>query len=225
MPSAQHYRRPAPPVCHAAPGRLPRRTLPPLARLIDTYARVLAACGDGLAAGWCVRATRVAQLAFAEFGITVSPLITRLRLHNAFALQLEGRWAGPVPASQNPATGLCGHKEPDDATLGADGWYGHLVPIVAGRYVVDATVSQIRVPHAGLHTPRVLVANVAATLARGSAHHMLHRAAGTVTELTYEPRTPDPGIEQLPGWESAPGGPNREMAHLIVEAMHRRLVR
>lgn len=71
----------------------------------------------------------------------------------------------------------------------------------------------------------MLVANVAVTLARESTHRILHRAASTVAELTYEPRTPDPGIERLPGWESAPGGPNREMAHLIVEAMRRRLVR
>lgn len=173
-----------------------------------------------LAGPWCVQATRVTQLVFRAFEVPVTSAVTRLTVRNAASLAVDGLPAGPVPEGQRPTIGRCGHCEPDELTDDSEWWHGHLVPIVAGRYVVDAAISQMRRPAAGIHTPNVLVCDATPLMRVGLEQCVWHTAGGTVTEITYGRRAPDMSFTRLEGWRA---DENRLIANTLVDEMRRRL--
>ena len=201
-------------------GRSPRPCLPPLVELVACYVGAISTFGpDALAYAWCIQATRVAELVFSRLDVPVTLQVVDVTLRNAASLALDGHLDHVAPAGQHPAIMLCGHRWRDDPALTSGSWYAHLVPLIGGRHLVDAAIRQCQREHAGLLTPLVLHADAEATLTRGRALRLRYEDAGTVTEILYEPREPDPGICRLPAWKADPGSDSQQYASWILAEM------
>lgn len=194
----------------------------PLKKVVDTYASALRALvPEQLGKGWCVSATRVAQLVFREFGISVAPLVVCTTLINTAALELLGivNRRTHRPWDQPPMVLALGQDPPDDRALRGGSWYGHLVPVVDGRYIVDAALRQSHQPWLGIHTPDVLIEDVGESLLRGLDVRLVHRVDRSVTRIVYSPRPADPNLERLPFWEAEPNGWNCTRARELLTKM------
>jgi hypothetical protein len=204
----------------ASSGRSPSAGLPPLVELVACYVSAISCFGpDALAYAWCVQATRVAQLVFARLGVSVTLQVVDATLRNAASLALDDPLGYVVPAGQRPSIMRCGHGRREDATPESGNWYAHLVPLVGGRHLVDAAIRQCQRSHAGLLTPLVLHWDVKESLSRGRALRLMYDDAGSVTEILYEPREPDPDICRLPAWKAEPGSDSQQHARRILNDM------
>jgi hypothetical protein len=176
---------------------------PPLSRLLAAYVGVLRNAGpEFLAASWCIQATRITHLVFGSFGVSVDPVITRVVCSNNMRRAQLGQWWIPIVDGQRPAEAHCGHMAPEDCPRTSGLWYGHLVPLVAGRYLVDAAIRQNQRPSAGIFTPDVLVHETDAFLDAGQEARIEHADAGLTTEIVYHRRESDTSFQKLEGWRS-----------------------
>lgn len=198
-----------------------RSGTPSLDELLTAYWHVLptAVTPAHLSSPWCLQASRVAELVFGHFGVPVEPLVVANTLLNAVALRLAGVSDVPVPLGQQREIGLTGADPRDDLALHGGPWYGHLVAIVARRYLVDAALRQGQCPERGVYTPRVLIFDVASTLLAGRQAALLYRSAGHHTGICYTPREPDPHLERVTGRELTLHGSSEDVARAVTTQM------
>jgi hypothetical protein len=140
-------------------------------RLLDVGRAVV--LGAGACRNSCILCTALTIDAARHFGVAATPLKVRLRTDNAVATRIvaECEAAGRPAIVADPeawSVGL-GFGSPGEGATGGDYdraglWPGHLVAIVAGRWLVDLSADQANSPEHGIElaplaavvTPRFL---------------------------------------------------------------------
>jgi hypothetical protein len=203
----------------------PLRAEAPIGELLRCYWRVLPLVVEPelLRSPWCLQSAKVTELVFAQFGHTVEPMVVRSTLLNAAALRSWGVPHVSMPAGQLPQIGHAGADEADDEALHGGAWYGHLVAIVARRYLVDAAQRQGHSVGRGVYTPEVLVTDVARSLMVGRPAGILFRHGVHVTGIRFTPRDPDPNLDRVPGRHVTAFGRSVDIAAAVADRMRQEL--
>ena len=192
--------------------------------LIDDFARVSRPIiREHFGAASCVASTRIAIEAFSAFGLPAEPLVARIFIDNAILCRLQETNPNPSAADfrQWEDRGAYGVEVGKLCDFGrcANGWWnGHLVAMVGGTHIVDASADQVNQPAKGIVLPGVLVLPLPGPLP--SQQSLIQTIAPDGTRIAYEFHPHNRSFRQTQSWHlSAVAG---EVAQTIIGAMDAR---
>lgn len=148
----------------------------------------------------CLVATRIAVDVFHHFGLRARPLMARMKIFNAAALEptcgsATGRAAAAAPEACIVFIGYGNEPVPPGYIP------GHLVTVVEGAILVDAVADQANLPNTGIELPGVLLHRVHPAFLAGLSP--LYGGWNGCT-VAYEATPSNRSYSSTPDWRRAP---------------------